>query len=483
MIFVVEDEPVLCRSAVAFFAAAGQPAEGFENAEVALAAARSSPPDVVVSDLQLPGMSGLDFLDEVAKLDPAIVRVLVTAHGSVQSAVRAMRAGCYEYLEKPVDLHQLARVIDRALSERRASVELAWLRGGAKTSRGPKMLGDSEAMRLVRRQIEVLARAGPQGPPVLITGETGVGKGLLARAIHTARFAEGAPWIEINCAALPASLIEAELFGYERSAFTDARQAKPGLFEAANGGAIFLDEIGELPLELQAKLLKVVEAGAVRRLGSLRERPVAAAIVTASNANLPALVEAGRFRSDLYHRLAAFTVALPPLRERTGDAVLLARDFLVEVAGRYRRKLLVLTPAAQTRIAACRWPGNVRELRFALERAVMLTPEEATELGPEHLPPADEAPAPSPVATIRADAGGGVHVELPPEGVAFSEVERATLAAALQLAGGNVVRAAALLDMGRDALRYRLRKFGLAADGPAGSEVSLQPMTEKPHAK
>jgi DNA-binding NtrC family response regulator len=341
VIFLVEDEPVLARSIAGFLAAAGQQVETFGDAESALASARSSPPDAIVADLQLPGMGGLELLGEIARIDPAIVRIAMTAHASVQSAVLAMRGGCYEYLEKPLDLQQLHRVVSRALSERRANTELAWLRGGRTGGdAGPAVLGESEAIAAVRTQIAAFARAGAQGPPILLAGETGVGKGLVARAIHTARMGAEAAWIEVNCAALPASLAEAELFGYERSAFTDAKNAKPSLFEAASGGTIFLDEIGELPLELQAKLLKVVESRTVRRLGAVRERPISASILAASNVDLPAAVAAGRFRSDLYHRLAAFTVLVPPLRERGRDAVLLARHFLAELAARYHRPLL-----------------------------------------------------------------------------------------------------------------------------------------------
>jgi DNA-binding NtrC family response regulator len=458
VIFVVEDEPVLARSIAEFLAAGGEQVESFPAAEPALAAARASAPDVIVCDLQLPGMGGLQLLSEIAQLDPGIVRIVMTAHASIQSAVLAMRGGCYEYLEKPLDLLQLQRIISRALAERRAGLELAWLRGrSGGAQRRAAVLGESPAIREVRRQIELLAAAGRQGPPVLLTGETGVGKGLIARAIHDARAGGQAPWIEVNCAALPASLAEAELFGYERSAFTDAKNAKPALFEAASGGTIFLDEVGELTPELQAKLLNVVESGTVRRLGSVRERPISACVLAASNVDLPAAVASGRFRADLYHRLAAFTIAIPPLRQRQGDAVLLARHFLAEIAGRYRRPVPALSAETEARIAAAPWPGNVRELRFALERALLLQPADAPVLSAEHL----ATPA---AATAPASRGGriaGVSVELPEGGVPFADLERAILAAAIEQAGGNVVAAARLLHMRRDALRYRLRKYGL----------------------
>jgi len=485
VIFVVEDEPALARSISEFLAAGGVDVESFPDAEQALAAARGSPPDVVVSDLQLPGMGGLQLIAELARLDPGIVRIAMTAHSSVQTAILAMRGGCYEYLEKPIDLQQLQRIIARALGERRATVELAWARGGTASSEVVLGIqGESDAIRAVRGQIEVLARAGPQGPPVLLTGETGVGKGLVARAIHAARIGEGAPWIEVNCAALPASLAEAELFGYERSAFTDAKQAKPALFEAASGGTILLDEIGDLPMELQAKLLKVVESGTIRRLGAVRERTISASIIAASNVDLPAAVAAGRFRADLYHRLAAFIVPVPPLRDRGGDAVLLARAFLAQIARRYRRPLRALSPEAEARISAAHWPGNVRELRFALERAVLLSSLEATVLSEEHLPPAPAA------SQMRGSAPGtvqsnGTHlsIQLPQGGVSFDEIERTILATALERAGGNVAAAARFLRMRRDAVRYRLRKFGLLPDGPTSRNGSIATPGEKARAK
>jgi len=486
VIFLVEDEPVLARSIAEFLVAAGEHVESFGDAESALAAAQASPPDAIVADLQLPGMGGLQLLSEVARMDPAIVRIAMTAHASVQSAVLAMRGGCYEYLEKPLDLQQLHRVVSRALAQRRASIELAWLRGGRTgVDSGPAVLGESSAIASVRKQIEALARAGSQAPPVLLAGETGVGKGLVARAIHALRMGADAAWIEVNCAALPGTLAEAELFGYERSAFTDAKHAKPSLFEAASGGTIFLDEVGELPLELQAKLLKVVESRTVRRLGAIRERPISASILAASNVDLPAAVAAGRFRSDLYHRLAAFTIVVPPLRDRGEDAVLLARHFLAELAARHHRSVQGLSPQAEARIAGAAWPGNVRELRFALERALLLAPPEATQLSADHL---SAGPLPTPAPDTRVGAtlavdGAAISVQLPESGVEFAILERAILSAALRQAEGNVVAAARLLHMRRDAMRYRLRKHGIVHDRGAERDGPLGPPGENTRVK
>ncbi|MCC6334185.1 MAG: sigma-54-dependent Fis family transcriptional regulator [Myxococcales bacterium] len=456
MIFVVEDDPTLLRMIGDYLAASGHDVERFERAEDALTAARTSTPDLVLTDVQLGSMSGIDLVGKLGQIDASILRVVMTAHGSVQTAVEAMRAGAFEFLEKPLDLARLARLVDRALGERRTARELAWVRGGS----AELLLGSSPAMAVVRERIAALARVPSGAPPVLVQGETGVGKGVVAKALHRARLGERAPWIEVNCAALPATLIESELFGYERSAFTDARTAKPGLFEAADGGTLFLDEVGELPLEVQAKLLKVLEAGAVRRLGGLRDRPVRVEVIAASNVDLEKAVREGRFRADLFHRLAALPIALPPLRERGGDLLELAEAFLKELSARYRKPLTGFTASALAQLQAHDWPGNIRELRFALERAVLLAPPGATSL---EAIPGLVAASPQAVpgqASILA-AGGAIEIRLPSEGVAFDTLERAILQQAMVLAGQNVSQAARLLHLSRDTLRYRLRRYGL----------------------
>jgi len=467
MILVVEDEAVLRRSLVDYLSLSDRPVEGFESAEAALEAARAAPPDVVISDLGLPGMGGLELLEELARVDASMVRIAITAHASAKSVLSAMRSGCYEYLEKPLDLEQLERLVDRALTERRAGRELAWLREGHAPGAGRQLLGESEAIAAVRQQIEVLGAIGEGAPPVLISGETGVGKGLVAHLIHLTRFGDSQPWIEVNCAALPANLIEAELFGHEKSAFTGATAAKPGLFEAAGKGTIFLDEIGELEVALQPKLLQVVESGRIRRLGGVRDRPISACVVAATNADLAEHVRAGRFRADLYHRLAAFTIEMPPLRARDRDSVLLGRSFLSEVARKYKKRLVAFSPEAEASIAADQWPGNVRELRFAIERAVILADPKSTALSAEHLPSRETTPRAAAKAGVTL-AGSEIGVELPEDGVAFADLERAILAAALERASGNVVAAARLLRLTREAMRYRMKKLGLDAKRKGG---------------
>ncbi len=455
MIFVVEDDPSLNRLIGDYFVTSGHEVTRFTRAEDALSAAKTATPDLVLTDVQLPGMSGVQLVTELIKLEPKLLCVVMTAHGSVQVAVDAMRAGAFEFVEKPVDLARLVRLVNRALAERKTERELAWARGGASS----ELLGQSPQMLELRERIATLSRLPVGGPPLLVQGETGVGKGAVARALHRARFGEAAPWIEVNCAALPATLIESELFGHERSAFTDAKQAKAGLFEAADGGTLFLDELGELPLDVQAKLLKVLESGVVRRVGGLKDRTVRVAVIAASNVDLEKASRAGRFRADLYHRLAALPLFIPPLRERGSDVVLLSRAFVSELASRYQREGMKLTEQAERQLQAHSWPGNVRELKFAIERAVLLSPVGTSEVS--NIPGlALAAPVSATQAAIEATASG-VRVELPASGISFETLEKAILERALVLSSGNVSGAARLLDLSRDTIRYRLKKHGL----------------------
>lgn len=460
MIFIVEDDPTLLRMIGDYLAATGHDVERFSSAEVALATAKVTTPDLVLTDVQLGAMSGLELVRQLGQVDASIVRVVMTAHGSIQLAVEAMRAGAFEFIEKPLDLARLVRLVDRALADRRARQELAWVRSSSRDT----LVGRSPAMQQVRERVRVLAEVPPPGPPVLVQGETGVGKGLVARALHQARFGDAGAWIEVNCAALPPTLIEAELFGYERSAFTDARTAKPGLFEAAHKGTLFLDEVGELPLDVQAKLLKVLESGSVRRLGALRDRAVQVSVVAASNVDLERASKEGRFRPDLFHRLAAFRVLLPPLRERGDDVIELAEAFVAQLAVPYRKRVRGFTEPAKQALLASSWPGNVRELRFSMERAVLAAHPDAELLDVGDL--GDPAPAPPPATgAVTLVAGQTIEVDLPPEGVAFDDLEKAILVRALALGGQNVSQAARLLRLSRDTLRYRLKRHGLDVGG------------------
>jgi DNA-binding NtrC family response regulator len=456
-ILIVEDEVLLAEAMRDYLVRRGWEPTVTHSGEDALASVRESEPDIVALDFRLPRMDGLETLRQIRAIAPRVEVVMLTAHGTVQHAVGAMRAGAYDYLTKPVDLDELAVVLDKAWSHARMRRELQYFHDA---SRGPdprqRIVGDSEATRQLRAHVDRLAAVdqGRGAPPVLITGETGTGKGLVARTIHDLSARGERPFVEVNCAAIPASLLESEMFGYERGAFTDARAAKPGLFEAADGGTLFLDEIGAMALELQVKLLKAIEDRSVRRLGGLRPKDVDVRIVAATSADLEASAREGTFRSDLLYRLNVLPVELTPLRERREDIVPLARHYTAEFARRYRRPRR-LAADAEPRLLAYGWPGNVRELANVVERAVLLSERDeitASALG--------LAPPPPAVGRVDIDAGS-VKVDLSAGGVSLAQIERALIVEALRVAGGNRRRAAQLLDLSAETLRYRIEKYKL----------------------
>jgi DNA-binding NtrC family response regulator len=421
---------------------------------------------VVIVDFQLPGMDGLDVIRALRKIDTEVRCIMVTGHASVPVAVDAMKAGSMDLLTKPVSLASLKAVVDRALAERGTRRALEYYqKKEADESTLAALAGESAAMQALRDLVRTVAMAEPAdgtpGAPILVQGETGTGKELVARACHYAGPRAKAPFVEINCAALPANLIEGELFGHEKGAFTDAQARKIGLIEAADGGTLFLDEIGELDLSLQAKLLRVLENLRIRRLGALQDRQVNVRIVCATNRDLDQMVETGRFRSDLLYRLRVFTIAVPPLRQRGDDAVLLATRFTAQVAQRYGRPPPALSAGAREALRAHPWPGNVRELRNVMERAVLLCHADTLEAADLALVP---RPAPSAARTAELPPAG-------PAGASLEAVERQHLLQALEQAEWNVTRAARLLDVSRDTLRYRIEKHGLTRpDGrPAGN--------------
>ncbi|PWS35668.1 sigma-54-dependent Fis family transcriptional regulator [Falsiroseomonas bella] len=456
-ILLVEDEATLARNVQRYLER-----DGFELRIAATMRAgwrdfEEFRPDVVLLDLNLPDGSGLDLLARIRAADRQAKVIILTGHGSVQTAVEAMKSGAWDYLAKPIALGELKLLVDKALGQGRMEETLSYYRGRDARQGGLEaMLGASPAITDLKARIAGLLQAeramaeGDAPPPVLIRGETGSGKELVARALHYDGRRAEAPFIEVNCATLPAQLVEGELFGHERGAFTDARERRIGLVEAAHGGTLFLDEIGELEPAVQAKLLKVLEDRTVRRLGAVRERRVDVRFVAATHRPLEALVKEGRFRADLYYRLSVVQLVVPPLRERAGDAAMLAAHFLALHGRRYGRPGLRLDAAALDLVARHPWPGNVRELRNAMEQAA-LAAGEARELGAAHvaLAPAPGADLPSPGPTLR-------------------QMERDTLVQMLDRTGGNVSQAARLLGISRDTMRYRMAKHGL--DAAAGLE-------------
>jgi DNA-binding NtrC family response regulator len=462
-VLIVDDERTLARAVKAFLAESGYEAEVAGDAETALSILPTLRPDVVFTDVRLPGMSGIDLLRRIREFDPAISVVVMTAYGSIEGAVEAVKLGAFDYVKKPIDLEELKLLADRARETSQLRQELSYYRRRETAREVPfgDVVGESPAMRAVLDQARQIA-ALDETPPVLITGETGTGKGLVARTIHASGPRGGKPFIEVNCTALPASLMEAELFGYERGAFTDAKESKLGLFEAAEGGFLFLDEIGDVEIQLQGKLLRAIEDRVVRRVGGIRDRKIDVRILSATNRDLEREVERERFRKDLYFRLAVILLRLPPLRERGEDVLILAEHYLRRFSVKYGKDVRRLGAEARALMLAYPWPGNVRELSHVIERAVLWS--RGPELTPDHLSltrpdeaPAEAAPRPSGAIAPAEPAPAA----LPPPGMGLEQWEKTLLERALVEAHGNQTRAAQRLGISRDTLRYRMKKYGL----------------------
>ena len=466
-VLIVDDERTLARAVKAFLTEAGYETEVAGDGEKAMELLQSLRPDVVFADVRLPGMSGIDLLRKIREFDPAISVVIMTAYGTIEGAVEAVKLGAFDYMKKPVDLEELKLLADRARETALLKQELSYYRRRAAAAVPfAGILGNSPAIQAVMEQVRQVA-ALDETPPVLITGETGTGKGLVARSLHGSGPRSGKPFIDINCTALPANLMEAELFGYERGAFTDAKESKLGLFEAAEGGFIFLDEVGDLELSLQGKLLRAIEERTVRRVGGIRDRRIDVRILAATNRDLEREVQQNRFRGDLYFRLAVILLHLPPLRERGEDALLLAEHFLQRFSTKYGKDVRRIDPRAQDLLLAYPWPGNVRELSHVMERAVLwsrgstLNVEDLSLTSPQPRDLGNDRPPEVPVESTGRTNGPTPFSGLPAESGDLSQWERAMIERAVREAGGNQTKAAQRLGITRDTLRYRLKKFGI----------------------
>lgn len=426
------------------------------EAEQALA---QSLPDLLLLDMRLPDGSGLDFLRRHGGEHPGLATVVVTAYGELEDAVSAMKYGALDYLTKPVDLERLQTVLDSALDRAARNRMAASPIGAAGPTRrnadeSSNLLGESPVMHELHTRLERIAalagRVDEQPPTVLLSGETGTGKDRVARWLHAYSPRRARPFVQVDCAALPRELIESELFGHERGAFTGAQGERVGLIESAGDGTVLLDEIGELPLELQAKLLAVLERRVLRRIGSSRERPVAAWFIAASNRDLADMAARGEFRSDLYYRLRVLELALPPLRQREADIELLARHFAVRAAEHYDLPVPEFTAEALAVLHRHRWPGNVRELKNVIERAVLLGGEGRLEAADLLL---DERPL---------TANGSSH-EPEEADLDLEQTEIELIRRALEATDGNISAAARRLGITRMTLRYRMQKYGIMA--------------------
>ena len=440
-----------------------------EDGASTLRVAHSEAPDMVLLDVRLPDLSGLEVLERLQQSGDARSVIMITADPQLDDVKAAIKLGAYDFVGKPLDFDELGVTIQNALEATRLRTEVESLRGEVRRRTGyHDVVGVSRKMTELMHFVRKVATS--EATTILIQGESGTGKDLIAKAIHYQSTRQNKPFVAINCSAIPETLMEAEVFGHEKGAFTDAKAMKKGLFEVADGGTLFLDEIGELSQFLQAKLLRVLEDQVIRRVGGVRDMQVDVRVIAASNRDLERAVREGHFRQDLYYRLAIISIFIPPLREHKEDILPLVDFFIDHYNRKFRKSARGLSEEARQLLLNYDWPGNVRELKNAIERAMILGEEPL--LRPIYLP----FPVAQPHAGVTAfehsssPAAGGQPLPngrwLPPlvireGGTSLEEVERALVELALQQAGGNQTHAARLLDISRDALRYKMKKFGL----------------------
>lgn len=457
-ILIIEDEVLLAKSLSRSLVDRGHDCIMAGSAEEGLSLLEKMPTDIVLLDLQLPGMTGLEAIKHIRKFDSNISVIIATAYATMASAVDAMRSGACDFLRKPLDIEEVAMAVDRAVHDARLKQTVSYYRdidaGKADEDRlvteSPKM---KSVLDIADRLIMMDLQNPSDYPPVLLLGETGTGKDLIARIIHFHGKLSSGPFIEVNCTTLPSGLEEAELFGFDKGAFTGADRTKRGLFEAASGGTIFLNEIGDLTKDAQVKLLQVIEQKCLRRVGGLRDIDLDVRVIAATNRDLK---NSDNFREDLFYRLNSATIELPPLRERREDIIQLAELFL----NRFGRKYGVtkrMDDSALDAILNYSWPGNVRELRQLMERVTFL--HSRTEIGSAdlNLPLAGKTP-------ITFKETGSVVIEFPSDGIDIEKVEKELIVKALTTSGGNVTEAARLLRLTRETLKYRIKKFDISKE-------------------
>ncbi len=477
-ILIVDDEPMIRWTLSE--ALRGWGYEPIEAGTVmgALASFESDHPAAVLLDINLPDGSGLDALREIKHRQPQSVVIMITANVMVEDTLAALRGGAYDFIGKPINLSELQVTIRNGIEAGKLRKEVHQMRRErTREFSFDQIIGESLAMKKMIQLARKVAES--EASAVLLQGESGTGKDLVAKAIHYGSRRAEEPFVAINCAAIPATLIESELFGYEKGAFTDAKGRKEGLFEQAEGGTIFLDEIGELELGLQAKLLRVLEEGAFRRVGGLKDLPLDVRVIAASNRDLKTESEAGRFRLDLYYRLSVIQIDLPPLRERGDDVLLLTDHYIRSFNEKLRKQISGLSPEVVRIFRHYSWPGNVRELRNVIERVMILEDGNlvtgawlprgvAPEASDAAVSAARAAVAETQPANETSNANLAERFRLPPEGIPLESVELSLVEQAMERSGGNQTRAAELLSISRDQLRYRLKKLEEMGSGEIG---------------
>jgi|MudIll2142460700_1097286.scaffolds.fasta_scaffold01193_7 DNA-binding NtrC family response regulator len=445
-VLVVDDEAASRTGLQALLESHGYRVESAASGAEALEKARSFRPAVVIADLVMPGMDGLELVRSLQDEAPFAVTILLTGQGSIETAVQAMKAGVYDYLTKPVDLERLTLLLEKAVDRARIGREVAVLRRQTGSGDRPMLLGRSAAIQAVLQQIE---QAATSVAPVLVLGESGTGKELVARTLHALSPRARASFVGVNCAAIAESLLESEIFGHEKGAFTGAIERRIGCFEMADGGTLLLDEVAEMHPAVQAKFLRVLEEGTFRRVGGKAEIQVDVRVVAATNQEPDTAVRDGKLRADLFYRLNVFPIKIPPLRERPDDIPVLAEAFLHDAAARNGRTVTAITPEALQRLQGYAWPGNVRELRNVIERAVLLADGETIDMPhlPEGLGPSEKKSADA-VATLTL-----------PLGITIDEAEKTLILQSLKLTGHNKTRAAGILGINVKTLHNKLTRY------------------------
>ncbi|MEW5743570.1 MAG: sigma-54 dependent transcriptional regulator [Myxococcota bacterium] len=457
-ILVVDDEANLRKVLAAMLRKDGYEVTVAENGEVALAEFEKNGADVIISDLVMPKVGGMEILAKVKSARPDVPVIIITAHGTVDSAVEAIKLGAFDYITKPFEHAEIRSVVAKAARTQEANLGHVPPEGRARQS----LIGASAQMAELSKIIDKVADTPST---VLITGESGTGKELVATALHDGSSRRDKPLIKINCAAIPKDLMESELFGYERGAFTGAVTSKPGRFELADGGTLFLDEIGEVPVEMQVKLLRVLQESEFERVGGIKTTRVDVRLIAATNRDLEKEIEAGRFRKDLYYRLNVVPIHLAPLRERSSDVPLLVRHFIEKYNKRLNKKIEGISDEALARLQSYPWPGNIRELENLMERVLLFADGPRIELKdlPEPVRGGVQTPTPVPGEAVPQPGEKPLKDFLKEK---QAEIEKSFIVQALQKTDGNVTRAAKLLQISRKSLQTKMKEFGLRDESP-----------------
>lgn len=455
LILVIDDEKLLAKQLEKALSLEGYSVVSAFTGEEGIEFAKKETPDLILVDLKLPDTDGLEVLKNISKIEPSPATIMMTAHGSVEVAVSAIKLGAYDFIEKPFPIDKLKITIRNALNtlELRSNLSTATMRERGKYGFN-SLVGESEPINEIIHLFQKLADTDPK--TILITGESGTGKGLAAKILHLNGVRAEKPFIELNCAAIPETLLESELFGYEAGAFTDAKKMKKGIFELAHRGTIFLDEIGDMSLSLQAKLVKVIEERTFRRIGGTRDITIDARVIAATNRDIKDLINKKLFREDLYHRLNVISFEMPQLRRRKEDIPILTDHFVDHFNNELHRKITIIPEEVRQAFLNYNWPGNVRELRSTIERAVLLSDGE--KLNPRYAQ-LDEESGNTEIKLEKSD--NNLILEIPIEDISLTKIEEKVIKEALSLNDWNQTRTAEMLGVTREVLRYRMKKMGL----------------------